>query len=257
MQPRAPGRVAQPGTGPLLQEMYAARAPVLLGGMAATMLLMAYPPVMVPFAAEWRDRGYPPDPCRRLIPRWLTAVTGSAEEAERLRRRAAAAHSRVHGPMPAEVDQARFGTTYSAADPVPMTAMYVVVLYLMLAAQELLHRRLAGDAERDRYCVLAAASAGFAFGVQDRVPVTISGLREGYERILAEDLQATELGRDLLQALLAADIGGVPGAELAGCAALLLDRRAAVLLGPLPAAPGRGRAAALAGQLHAAHGPGR
>lgn len=45
--------------------------------------------------------------------------------------------------------------------------MYAVITSNMLAAQELLHRRLDSDAERDLYCRLATETAGYVFGVQD------------------------------------------------------------------------------------------
>jgi uncharacterized protein (DUF2236 family) len=200
--------------------------------MAATLVLAFYPPVMVPLAREWQDSGRPPDPCRRLIPRWLTAVTGTPAEVERLRRRAAAAHARVHGEMPAEVDAARFDTSYAATDPVAMTAMYVVITSRMLAAQELLYRRLDDDAERDLYCSLTGVTAGYAFGLH-APPTTFARLREAYQGILAHSLQDTDLGRQMLRDLLAADISGTPGAELAVRAAPLLDCRVTGLLGPL------------------------
>lgn len=223
----------------LLHDMYKPWQPVLLGGMAATLVLMFYPPVTVPLARESLDTGQPPDPCRRLIPRWLTAVTGTPAEVERLRRRAAAAHSRVHGEMPAEVDAPRFGARYTATDPVAMAAMYVVITSNMLAAQELLHRRLDGDAERDLYCRLAAETAGYVFGVQDP-PVTIAGLRQAYDGILADSLQDTDMGQQMLRELLAADIDGAPGAELAVRAAPLLDHRVTSLLEPLVRASPKG-----------------
>ena len=164
--------------------MYQPWPPQLLGGTAACLLLTFYPPVLVAFAEEWQRSGRPLDPCTRLIPRWHTAVTGTADDIERLRRAAAAAHSRVHGPMPAEVDAARFGASYAVSGDV-MTTMYVIVLYLMLAAQEFLGHLLADDAQRDLYCELAASTAGYAFGVQDQAPATISGLRQAWQAIIA------------------------------------------------------------------------
>ena len=220
-----------PGTRTLLQEMYQHWPPQLLGGTAACLLLTLYPPVMVAFAGEWQRTGQPLDPCSRLIPRWNTAVTGTPDEIERLRRAAASAHSRAHGPMPAEVGAARFGTEYKATDTEVMTSMYVIVLYLMPAAQEFLGHRLADDGQRDLYCQLAAGTAGYAFGVQDAVPVTIAGLRRSYEAIVADRLQVTDLGDRTRQAMLAGRIGGIPGTELAACAALLLPRRVTGCLG--------------------------
>ena len=58
--------------------------------------------------------------------------------------------------MPAEVDAARFGTECKAVGTEVMTSMYVIVLYLMLAAREFLGRLLADDGQRDLYCQLAA-----------------------------------------------------------------------------------------------------
>lgn len=222
---------AAPAT--LLHEMYQAWPPQLLGGTAACLVLTLYPPVMTAFAGEWQRTGRPLDPCTRLIPRWKTAVTGTPAEIGRLRRAAAAAHARAHGPMPADVDARRFGASYDATDTEVMTSMYVVVLALVLAAQEFLGRRLADDAERDRYCELAARTAGYAFGVRESVPVTIAGLRQAYDAVIAGKLQDTALGRELRQAMLAGTIAGIPAAELAACAALLLDKRVTTLLGPL------------------------
>lgn len=226
----------------LLQRMYQPWPPQLLGGTAACLLLTFYPPVLVTFAGEWQQSGRPLDPCTRLIPRWHTAVTGSRADVERLRRTAAAAHSRVHGPMPAEVDAARFGTTYAASGEV-MTTMYVIVLYLMLSAQEFLGHRLAGDAQRDRYCELAAASAGYAFGVQDQAPVTIARLRRAWQVTTGSQLQPTDLGRRTREAMLGQPIAGVPGRELAACAALLLPPAVTAWLGPLPGPAGPGAVA--------------
>jgi uncharacterized protein (DUF2236 family) len=217
--------------------MYQPWPPQLLGGTAACLLLTFYPPVLVPFAEEWRRSGQPLDPCTRLIPRWHTAVTGTAEDIERLRRAAAAAHSRVRGPMPADADVARFGATYTASGDT-MTTMYVIVLYLMLAAQEFLGHRLADDTQRDLYCELAASTAGYAFGVGDQVPATISGLRQAWQAIIDGQLQITSLGRQAREAMLARPIGGIPGRELAACAALLLPRTVAGWLGPLPGSRG-------------------
>jgi len=226
----------RPEADPLLREMYQPWPPQLLGGTAACLLLTLYPPVTAPFAAEWQAAGRPLDPCTRLIPRWKTAVAGTPAEIGRLRRAAAAAHGRVHGQLPADADASRFGVSYDATDPEAMTSMYVIILHLMLAAQEFLGQRLPDDAARDRYCRLAAGTAGYAFGVQDSVPGTIAGLRQAYEAITAGKLQDTGLGRQLRQAMLASPIAGIPAPELAGCAALLLGRRATALLGPLPAA---------------------
>ena len=249
--------LSPPGTRTLLQEMYQHWPPQLLGGTAACLLLTLYPPVMVAFAGEWQRTGQPLDPCSRLIPRWNTAVTGTPDEIERLRRAAASAHGRAHGPMPAEVGAARFGTEYKATDTEVMTSMYVIVLYLMPAAQEFLGHRLADDGHRDLYCQFAAGTAGYAFGVQDAVPVTIAGLRRSYEAIVADRLQVTDLGDRTRQAMLAGRIGGIPGTELA---ALLLPRRVTGCLGPL-AAPGdtldRLRAAEPAPATRAGHGPAR
>lgn len=222
-----PGEISTPT---LLHEMYEPWPPVLLGGMAATLVLMLYPPVTVPLAREWQESGRPPDPCHRLIPRWQTAVTGTRAEVVRLKRRAAAAHAKVHGEMPAEVDASRFGARHDATDAGPMAAMYVIITSCMLAAQEFLYRRLADDTERDRYCGLTAETAGFAFGVQDP-PTTIAGLRAAYEDILMNHLQGTDLGRRMLRALLATDIDGTPGAELAARTAPLLDPRVTDPLG--------------------------
>ncbi len=248
----------------LLQEMYRPWPPRLLGGTAACLLLTLYPPVATAFAAKWQAAGRPLDPCARLIPRWQTAVTGTPAEISRLRRAAAAAHGRVHGPMPGDADAGRFGARYDATDTETMTSMYVIVLSSMLAAQEFLGYRLDGDAERDRYCRDAARTAGYAFGVQDSAPATIAGLRHAYEAIIAGKLQDTALGRDLRQAMLAGHIAGIPAPELAGCAALLLGQRVAALLGPLPAgvqhAPGvllDAMRAAQPPQARDGHGPAR
>lgn len=237
MKPAAAAAAVSPQPRTLLHDMYEPWQPVLLGGMAATLVLMFYPPVTVPLAREWQETGRPPDPCRRLIPRWLTAVTGTPAEVERLRRRAAAAHARVYGEMPAEVDAARFTTAYTATDQVAMARMCAVITANMLAAQELFHRRL-DDGERDLYCRLVAETGWYAFGVQDP-PVTYAALREIYDDTLARNLQDTSLGRQMLRDLLAADIDGTPGAELAARAAPVLDPRVTRLLEPLvPACPG-------------------
>jgi len=242
----------------LLQQMYQPWPPQLLGGTAACLLLTFYPPVMVAFAGEWQQSGLPLDPCTRLIPRWHTAVTGTADDIERLRRAAAAAHSRVRGPMPAGVDTARFGATYEASGDV-MTTMYVIVLYLMLAAQEFLGHRLADDTQRDLYCDLAASTAGYAFGVGDQVPATISGLRQAWQAIIDSRLQMTDLGRRTREAMLARPIGGIPGRELAACAALLLPRTVTGWLGPLtsPAGPAEVTSTLMAARAAAGNPRGR
>jgi len=252
MQAR-PALPAIPAAPTLLWQMYQPQPPQLLGGMAACLLLTFYPPVLVPFAAEWRQSGQPLDPCTRLIPRWHTAVTGTADDIERLRRAAAAAHSQVRGPMPAEVDAARFGTTYTASGDT-MTTTYVIVLYLMLAAQEFLGHRLADDTQRDLYCKLAASTAGYAFGVGDQVPATIGGLRQAWQAIIDGQLQDTDLGRQAREAMLAHPIGSIPGRELAACAALPLPQTVTSWLGPLPGPRGP---AEVSGALTAARAPAR
>ena len=105
------------GTRTLLQEMCRHWPAPLPGGPAACLLLTAYPPVMVAFAGEWQRTGQPPGPCARLIPAWDTAVAGTPDEIGRLRRAAASARSRAHGPMPAEAGAARCGTECKAAAP--------------------------------------------------------------------------------------------------------------------------------------------
>jgi len=249
-------RPAAPAAAPtLLQQMYQPWPPQLLGGTAACLLLTFYPPVLVAFAGEWQQSGRPLDPCTRLIPRWHTAVTGTAAEVERLRRAAAAAHRRVHGPMPAEVDAARFGASYAVSGDV-MTTMYVIVLYLMLAAQEFLGDLLPDDVQRDLYCELAASTAGYAFGVQDQAPATISGLRQAWQAIIAGRLQVTDLGRQTREAMLARPIGGIPGRELAACAALLLPRTVAGRLSPLPGPPGPAAVSSTLAAARTTTGPG-
>ena len=141
-----------------------------------------------------------------------------------------------------------------------MTSMYVIVLYLMPAAREFLGRRLADNGERDLYCRLAAMTAGYAFGVQDAVPLTIAGLRRSYEAIAAGRLQVTDLGDRARRATPAGRAGGIPGTGLAACAGLLLPRRVTGCLGPLPGAGDtldRLRAAGPAPAARAGHGPAR
>ena len=157
--------------------------------------------------------------------------------------------------MPAEVDAARFGASYAVSGDV-MTTMYVIVLYLMLAAQEFLGHLLPDDAQRDLYCELAASTAGYAFGVQDQAPATISGLRQAWQAIIAGRLQVTDLGRQTREAMLARPIGGIPGRELAACAALLLPRTVAGWLGPLPGPPGPAAVSRHAGSRPDHHRPG-
>jgi len=106
--------LSPPGTRTLLQEMYQHWPPQLLGGTAACLLLTLYPPVMVAFAGEWQRTGQPLGPCSRLIPRWNTAVTGTPDEIERLRRAAASAHGRAHGPR-----SARPGSAPNTRPPTP------------------------------------------------------------------------------------------------------------------------------------------
>ena len=107
--------------------MYQPWPPQLLGGTAACLLLTFYPPVLVALAGEWQQSGRPLDPCTRLIPRWHTAVTAHSRRGRAAPPRRRGCAQTVHGPMPAEVDAARFGASYAVSGDV-MTTMYVIVL---------------------------------------------------------------------------------------------------------------------------------
>ena len=210
------------------QEAQAQRRAALAGGTAGMLTELAYPPTAHALWAEWQERGQPPGPEARLIPRWITAVTGTDGDREQLRRRAVHAHQRWRRQFPAEVDPVRFGREYSAADPVHLTAMHVIVAAQMLAALEMMYRPLPA-AERDAYCAGCADTAGYAFGA-GQAPRDYAGLRRAYEAILAGWLQGTSSGREVLAVMLAGQIAGEPAAEVARFAALLTDARVAACL---------------------------
>src|SRR3954447_19139718 len=68
------------GPGSLLWDMYSAKRPVLVGGTAATLTMMLYPPVAHALAAEAERTGRPVNPANRLIPGWLTAIYGDTRQ---------------------------------------------------------------------------------------------------------------------------------------------------------------------------------
>lgn len=217
-----PAGARRPGPRALLQEMHRPQ-PTLVGGTAATLMLLLYPPVAHALAAEPPAASLPLDPCRRLIPGWLTAVTGDASRAEQLRRRAAGRHSRVQAGLPAEAGP-KFGRRYRAGDPGHMRTACVVFLRCFLAAQERTHRRLAAG-ERDQYRWQAKVPAGWAFCSEAIAPASAAALQRACERIAATRLQPTSFGREAARAMLTAHIGGIPGRGLAHQAATILDRR--------------------------------
>lgn len=74
----------------------------------------AYSAIAIAIALR-RDGPLPRTLLHEMYEPWQPVLLGGM--VERLRRRAAAAHARVHGEMPAEVDAPRFGVRYTATDP--------------------------------------------------------------------------------------------------------------------------------------------
>ena len=184
------------------------------------------PPAAHHLWAEWQRTGLPPDPAARLIPNWVTAITGTRRRVTRLKHRATLEDFGQLADFPAEVDRARFGGQYWGGAQVHRAARYVIVCALMLAAQEKAYRQL-GDAERDAYCTGCADNAGYAFGIF-QPPEDYAGLREAYEAILAGRLQGTSFGQAALTAMLTAVIAeqaGEHAADPARDAVLLVDER--------------------------------
>lgn len=191
--------------------------------------LFAYPPTAHQLWVEWQRTGQPPDPSVRLIPEWVTAITGTSRRVRQVRRRATLEDFGQMADFPAEVDRARFGGAYWGGAQEHRAARYVIVCALMLAAQEKAYRQL-GDAERDAYCAGCADNAGYAFGIF-QPSEDDAGLCAAYEAILARRLQGTSFGRAALTAMLAGQAAGEHGARLARDAALLVDERPAGCLG--------------------------
>ena len=203
--------------------------PALTGGTAAMMTLLAYPPAAHQLWEQWQRTGRPPDPASRLIPDWVTAVTGTRRRVTRLKNRATLEDFGQLADFPAEVDRARFGGGYWGGDQVHRAARYVIVCALMLAAQEKAYRQL-DDAERDAYCAGCADNAGYAFGIF-QPPEDYAGLCAAYEAILDRQLQGTSFGRAALTAMLARQAAGEHGADLARDVVLLVDERVAGCVG--------------------------
>jgi hypothetical protein len=197
--------------------------PALTGGSAAMITLSAYPPAAHQLWAKWQRTGQPPDPATRLIPDWVTAITGTRRRVRQVKRRTTLEDFGQLADFPAEVDQARFGGAYWGGDQEHRAARYVIVCTLMLAAQEKAYRQL-DDAERDAYCAGCADNAGYAFGIF-KPPEDYAGLRAAYEAILDGQLQGTSFGQALLTAMLARQAASAHGADLARDAMLLVDER--------------------------------
>jgi hypothetical protein len=191
--------------------------------------LFAYPPVAHHLWAEWQRTAQAPDPAARLIPDWVTAITGTRRRARQVKRRATLDDFGQLADFPAEVDRARFGGSYWGGDQVHRSARYVIMCTLMLAAQEKAYRQL-DEANRDAYCAGCADNAGYAFGIH-RPPADYAGLSAAYEAILDGQLQGTSFGRAALTAMLAGQIAGEHAADLAREAALLVDERTAGYVG--------------------------
>lgn len=205
------------------------RWPALTGGTAAMITLSAYPPAAHQLWAQWQRTGQPPDPAARLIPDWVTAVTGTRRRVRQVKRGGTLEDFGQLAGFPAEVDRARFGAGYWGGDQVHRAAGYVIVCALMLAAQEQAYRQL-GDAERDAFCVGCADSAGYAFGIFEP-PEDYARLRGAYEAILAGRLQGTSFGRAAVTAMLVRQAAGEHGADIARDAVLLVDERTAGCVG--------------------------
>ena len=194
--------------------------------------LFAYPPAAHHLWEQWQRTGQPPDPAARLVPDWVTAITGTRRRVTRLKHRATLEDFGQLADFPAEVDRARFGGEYWGGAQVHRAARYVIVCALMLAAQEKAYHKL-GEAERDAYCTGCADNAGYAFGIF-QPPEDYAGLRDAYEAILDGKLQSTSFGRAALTAMLTAMIAGQAGehaANLARDAGLLVDERTARCVG--------------------------
>jgi len=134
---------------------------VLLGWGRAILLQIAHPLV----AQGVADHSlFGPDPRQYLQRAWrtvgamLTLTFGTDDEARDVADRINAIHDRIHGTLPASAGIFPAGTPYSARDPELLRWVHAT----LLDSLPLAYRNFVGslsEAEHDRYCAEAAASA--------------------------------------------------------------------------------------------------
>ena len=179
LPPMEEGRSGDPGLfGPGSEVWRVGRERILLlGGPAALLMQLAHPLV----AAGVADHsGFMADPFERLratLDATLRVSFGDREQVQEAAARIGATHQRVRGILRATVGPFPAGTPYSATDPELAMWVHATLVYVAIAAYELLVGSLSW-ARRERYYQEARRFARI-FGVTDQVcPATYQAFLE-------------------------------------------------------------------------------
>ncbi|MEU4555166.1 oxygenase MpaB family protein [Micromonospora violae] len=198
---------------PVIKELNSLRLPVLGGIWTAAITLFAYEPIATSIARAARgDRQA--NPVEELLELAMAGVFGDDEQWLRLART----------PEP----QRKFGwrkrrttSTFLQQDPLHSTAVYTIVVYSLMRAQELFGRRLT-DREREDYCRDATQGIGAVLAPRGRVPQSYEELRFHYSLIVERQLKFDTRFTELYEKSRDRDISGTPLRDLTVLAARAL-----------------------------------
>jgi uncharacterized protein (DUF2236 family) len=177
------------------------REVVLLAGWGRAILLQLAHPLVAQgvadhstFADTRRGRAIR---LRRTLGAMLALTFGTPEDAAAVSRGINRIHDRVHGRLEAAAGSLPAGAQYSAHDPALLTWVHATLVDTFLITYE----RFVGPltrAEKDRYCIEAAA-AGPRFGIPaGMIPDTTAALAEYVDHMLASgDIVVTDTARRL------------------------------------------------------------
>jgi uncharacterized protein (DUF2236 family) len=183
---------------------------VLLGWGRAILMQLAHPLV----AAAVRDYSHFDQSAggyvrrvRRTVGGMLAITFGSPDAARQTLGRINGIHHQVHGTLRESIGAFPAGTPYSATDPELLRWVHATLLDSMIVTYELLVAPLS-EAERDQFCVEAAAT-GEALGIPTAdMPMTAADLRSYLEsKYLSGEIQIGDDARALAAALFSPPLG--------------------------------------------------
>lgn len=210
------------GTDSVLRRYCAPWLPTTLGGWSAftTLVLVDHMRRSISMAMEHRP-GF--NEFRQLTRGVLVAVFGDIEQVEVQRKGAWEAHDRLRG-----TDED--GREWTANDPDLTTRVYTVLIWHLLAAQELMIGQL-NASERDAYCADAVRTVGHVFGTVPALPSSYAALSREYTGIIDDHLTVTSAACRVFRENAALRVKGVAMADLVAATAGLLDPKVAAAFG--------------------------